>query len=131
MAREARWYWIMSLLCVVASGIFVGVTAVSSKAAFLETDVSNGVGDWQVMKGEWSIRIYGTFDGASVSVETLTEGTPATPTKVTNVSATALVGAALETEWAGLQAGHGSYRINVTGGGGSESITWTGRRVLP
>ena len=110
--------------------IAVGATT-GGRNGFLETAIPNGVGDWQVMKGEWNCRVYGTFDSASVSVETLTEGTPASPTKVTDISVAALVGVTTETAWVSILAGHGSHRANVTGGLGSELITWTCRRVSP
>jgi hypothetical protein len=106
-----------------AALLFLGATTKTAHR-FTETAVSNGDGDWQYLKGTFTVQIYGTFDSATVDVETLVEGTTTSPTVVSDISVPDLIGVTSLSPWATLTAGDGYYRIEVSGGLGSESISW-------
>jgi hypothetical protein len=99
-------------------------------AWFIEKGVANGDGDWQYLAGEYACRIYGTFDSATVDVETFIDGTTAAPVDIFDIGAAGLVGVTVDSGWVDLRARSAYYRIEVTGGLGSESINWHCGRIL-
>lgn len=112
------------------------VGAIDSKAHwFDETAVPNGVGICHYLgNGDRIILIDGTFDGATVSLQTAvrnsTGNTPcASADRMIDVNVPALVGITAESVFVPMQTGAGFYRLLVVGGAGSESINMHVREV--
>lgn len=80
------------------------------------------------MKGDCECKILGTFGGASADVETEIQGTGGV---IRDVDVAALISVVAETAWVSIRLGSGGYRIEVTGGDGTTSLTFHCRRVTP
>jgi len=89
-----------------------------------EQGITNGFGDCFHLKGKYVVAIDGTFDNATATLQKAHRETGGCDsiTKLKNVRAVELVGAAAETPYVEITAGEGYYRLLVAGGQGAESI---------
>lgn len=65
--------------------------------------------------------VYGTWDGATVSMETEVPGTAG---EERNVGVEAFLGATADVEFTQVQVGSGRYRLTVSGAGAGTSLTF-------
>lgn len=104
--------------------ILIAATVSETPHDFTEIDVPNGDGDWHYLRGDYACLIWGVFDSATVDVETLVTGSKDTPTKLKNVAVSSLVSVTSETKFVGISMKQGYYRMEVSGGLGSELINF-------
>lgn len=133
--RNQRPLWILVL---VVATVFVIGASIKTKTVnwFDETGITNGVGQCHYIKtapGGWVVVIDGTFDGASVTLQSgvrnLTGPTPcANADLMKDVTVPALVGVVVETEFVGADLKSGYYRVKVENGNGAELINFHARR---
>ncbi|MCP3961283.1 MAG: hypothetical protein GY719_25840 [bacterium] len=91
---------------------------------FTEAAIDNDDSEWYHLHGDYSCFIWGTWDSATAGLETLVSGTRDTPTKLQDVAPSTLKGLTADMpDFAKLIAGKGSYRLAVSGGGGSVSLS--------
>lgn len=105
------------------------LTIQDDRDGFTEIDLPNGAGDWHRLSGVYVCRIWGTFDGATATMERIVLGDRATPTKIENISVAALVNVSVESNDERVEAGTTQYRLAVAGGLGAELISYQCLRV--
>ena len=131
-----------ALMILAAVLAFVALTAAvdHTSSYFTVTEIAQGSDSaWQRSPGyEASCKIFGTFGGASADLETRIDGAdstnPGTCTAagtdvVCDVEVAALLGVAADTDFTGINLGRGDYRLEVTGGNSSTSLTLHCRKV--
>ncbi len=103
-----------------------GTTSGDRQAFTVEIGASdNGDTDWKYMEGLYYCTLYGTFDSASIDLETRVQHAG----DVVDVGVAAFLTMTTAVDWTALEAGSGEYRLEVASAGASTDLTWTCRRV--
>lgn len=102
------------LVFLLALGVLLtGASWQGSNVALWE-GLGTGVSDEKyVLQGQYTCKLYGTFDGATVTVQAIVpDGTQT----IKNVEVPELTGATAETPWTLMVGGGFTFQVNVVGG---------------